>query len=162
MNRTLAIMFTMTTYGTWLRGDERNWVDDGVTMPPDPILEKNDQQRLEHDPFIFRDDDWWMIGNWIGMSLIERKQLRIGALTVQSWHVHFVVAATRHPVADIAKCAKDAVRWGLRIKRPIWTDGYDKRYCFDQEAVDARIQYVERHNTERGRPAKPWGFIETW
>ena len=27
MERTLAIMFTMTTYGTWLRGDMRGWVE---------------------------------------------------------------------------------------------------------------------------------------
>ncbi|MEX2186367.1 MAG: hypothetical protein WD875_06225 [Pirellulales bacterium] len=162
MNRTLAIMFTMTTYGTWLRGDRRNWVDDGVVLPPDPILEKNDEQRMAHEAFRFDDDDWWAIGNWIGASLVERLRLRVGAMTVQPWHVHFVAAATEHPVSAIAKCAKDAVRWGLRIDRPIWTDGYDKRFCFDDDAVNARVNYVERHNTERGRPAKPWDFIETW
>jgi hypothetical protein len=119
MNRTLAVMFTMTTYGTWLRGDQRNWVDDGVIMPPNPILEKNDAQRMEYAPFRFVDDDWWAIGNWIGTSLIDRMKLRIAAMTVQPWHVHFVVAATERAISDIAKCAKDAVRWGLRIKRRI-------------------------------------------
>jgi hypothetical protein len=40
MGNTLATMITMTTYGTWLRGDYRGWVDDGRILPPDPILEE--------------------------------------------------------------------------------------------------------------------------
>ena len=30
MRETLAIMLTMTTYGTWLRGDRRGWVESEV------------------------------------------------------------------------------------------------------------------------------------
>ena len=45
--------------------------------------------------------------------------------------VHFVIGATEHPAGDLAKCAKDAVRYGLRAGRPIWGAGYDKRFCFD-------------------------------
>ena len=82
-------------------------------------------------------------------------------MTVQTWHVHVVITATQHPVAHIVKCAKDAVRWGLRPGRPIWADGYDKRFCFDEESACARISYVERHNTAIGLPPKPWDFIET-
>jgi len=33
---TLAIMVTSTTYGTWLRGDKRGWVDDGRILPSLP------------------------------------------------------------------------------------------------------------------------------
>ncbi len=40
MGRTLAILFTLTTYGTWLRGDARGWVDRGVVYPADPPLER--------------------------------------------------------------------------------------------------------------------------
>jgi hypothetical protein len=68
---TLAIMVTMTTYGTWLRGDPRGWVEDGI-----------------------------------------------------------------------------------------WTVGYDKRFCFDMASAQARVSYVEKHNTEQGLPARPWDFID--
>ncbi len=81
-------------------------------------------------------------------------------MTVQTWHAHIVVGACEHPVEKTAKCAKDAVRWGLRPGRPIWGDGYDKRFCFDEDSVHSRIEYVERHNTVTGLPAKPWQFIE--
>jgi hypothetical protein len=153
-------MFTMTTYGTWLRGDARGWVDDGIVYPPDPILEEIDRASMKHSTFLFDLDRWREIGSFIGNSLRQRLQLRIAALAVRSWHVHFVVGATEADVATIAKCCKDSVRWGLRINRPIWTVGYDKRFCFDERSVRARIAYVERHNTEKGWPARPWDFIE--
>ncbi len=44
MAETRAIMFTMTTYGTWLRGDRRGWVDDGIVFPADPDLNVADRQ----------------------------------------------------------------------------------------------------------------------
>jgi len=157
---TLAIMFTMTTYGTWLRGDQRGWIEDGKLMPPNPVLETHDRLSMPHDPLLFPRADLLRIGTMIGTSLRSRLDLRILALTVQIWHVHFVVVATEHPIAKVVKCAKDAVRWGLRLDRPIWTDGHDKRYCFDEASVQARIDYVERHNLENGWPAKPWDFIE--
>jgi len=52
-------------------------------------------------------------------------------------------------------------RWGLRPGRPIWADKYDKRFCLDEASAHARIEYVERHNTAIGLPAKPWSFIES-
>jgi hypothetical protein len=60
------------------------------------------------------------------------------------------------------KCAKDAVRYGLSPGRPIWTDGCDKRFCFDVRSVQNRIRYVERHNEQYGWPAKPWSFISDY
>ena len=84
----------------------------------------------------------------------------IVAMAVRTWHVHTVIAATEHRLPKVVKCAKDAARWELRPGRPIWTAGYDKRFCFDEASVRRRIAYVERHNTEIGLPARPWDFIE--
>ncbi len=159
MGRTLATMITMTTYGSWLRGDGRKWVDEGIVYPPDPILEANDEQRMKHAAFRFAARDLMRIGQLIGESLVARKQQQILAMTVQTWHVHYVVSATRVPISDVVKCAKDAARFGMRVGRPIWADGYDKRFCFDTKSVRNRVAYVERHNTGGGRPAKPWSFI---
>jgi hypothetical protein len=159
---TLAIMFTFTTYGTWVRGDMRGWVDDGITMPPDPVLEANDRERMKHEPYLFAYDQLFDIGRMIGRSLRERLEVRIFALTVQRWHAHLVIAATTVPVPDVVRCAKEAARYGLRPGRPIWTDGYDKRFCYDERTLVSRIRYVERHNIERGLPARPWDFIEAY
>ena len=56
MGKTLAILFTFTTYGTWLRGDARGWVDDGILVPPDPTLDAYDGTQLKHPPFFFNPD----------------------------------------------------------------------------------------------------------
>jgi hypothetical protein len=160
MSRTLAILFTLTTYGTWLRGDARGWVDRGQTLPPDPLLEAADRSRMKHPPFMFSRDDLMAVGDCLGCALGERLGLRIFAMAVRVWHVHFVATAGEHAASSVVKCVKDAVRWRLRVGRPIWSDGYDKRFCFDERSVRARVQYVERHNLELGWPARPWDFIE--
>lgn len=154
-----GIMVTMTTYGTWLRGDARGWVEEGRIYPPDPEREAVDRQCMKHEPFTFAADQLFQVGAAIGESLQNRLRQRILALTVQEWHVHFVVSDSDQPVAEVVKCAKEAVRYLLRAGRPIWTDGYDKRFCFDRQSLWSRIQYVERHNIERGLPARTWPFI---
>jgi len=50
----------------------------------------------------------------------------------------------------------DAVRYGLRPGRPIWTEGYDKRFCFDEMTLANRVRYVLRHNEAMG-----WGMVPT-
>jgi hypothetical protein len=155
----LATMFTITTYGTWLRGDARGWVDDGITLPPDPPLEARDRDRLVHPPFYFDAAVILEVGQSIGESLVGRMNLRVFALCVQSWHAHFVVGSTDQSPAAIVKCAKDAARWKLRIDRRIWCTGYDKRFCFDEPSVRARVAYVEKHNLRDGLPPRPWGFV---
>ncbi|HZZ30323.1 MAG TPA: hypothetical protein VFE46_20155 [Pirellulales bacterium] len=159
MGNTLATMLTMTTYGTWLRGDKRGWVEDGVIYPPDPELQSADQSRMQHAPFRFEQSDLSRIGQSISDSLLQRLQQCIYALTVQTWHVHVVISTTTNPISAVVKCAKDVARYTLRPGRTIWTDGYDKRFCFEEQTVRNRIAYVERHNLERGWPAKPWPFI---
>ncbi|MFG0329490.1 MAG: hypothetical protein ACF8PN_06265 [Phycisphaerales bacterium] len=159
MSRNLATMFTMTTYGVWLRGDARGWVQNGQLMPPRPSMESVDRQQLRYSPFYFARADFSAVGNAIGESLIERMELTVYAMTVQSWHVHFVVGTTRRRAGDIVKCAKDSVRWRLRVDRPIWGAGHDKRFCYDEGAVASRIDYVERHNLAMKLERRPYSFL---
>lgn len=162
MGNTLATMLTMTTYGTWLRGDKRGWVDDGKILPADPELEAQDRARMKHPVYVFPRDRLLEIGAFIGESLTSRLEVAIHSLHVGTWHAHIVIGATDHHIGDVAKCAKDAVRYGLRPGRPIWTVDYDKRYCFDERAVIARIRYVQRHNESHGLPANHWPFITSF
>jgi hypothetical protein len=152
-------MVTMTTYGMWLRGDARGWADDGRIFPANPGLENHDKALLKFPPFTFEFHDLLDIGEAIGNSLITRLKQKILALAVQLWHVHFIVSESDIHISKIVKCAKEAVRYHLRVKRPIWTADYDKRFCFDQVTMTNRINYVERHNVELGWNAKPWSFI---
>ncbi|MEM6334787.1 MAG: hypothetical protein AAF823_15745 [Planctomycetota bacterium] len=159
MSRTLAVMLTCTTYGTWLRGDPRGYVEDGRVLPPNPNLQAADTARLNHPPYTFPPDRLLDTAEAIGRSLIDRKAQTILALTLQTWHVHVLLVATHTPIPEIVKCLKDAARYHLRPGRPIWTTGYDKRFCFDQKTVRARIAYIERHNQQNGWPPRPFPFL---
>jgi nucleoside-diphosphate-sugar epimerase len=159
MPNTLAIMFTITTYGTWLRGDARGWVDDGVVFPPDPIREILDQSLMKHPLFKFTKQQRVDAGQAMIDSLQNRLNLRIFAMCVQSWHSYFVTSPSDRSIPDIVKCAKDAVRWKLRLDRPLWGADYDKRFCFNASSVRNRINYVERHNLEDGLVARPYSGI---
>ena len=159
MGNTLATMITMTTYGTWLRGDRRGWVDAGRILPSDPVLEVADRGRMKHPPYLFARSRLYDVGRMIGASLDGRLDVPLLALSVAIWHVHVVIGHTRPPISDVVKCAKDAVRYGLRPGRPIWTADFDKRFCFDERSVRTRVRYVERHNKSLGWPPQPWPFL---
>jgi hypothetical protein len=159
MMRVLGTMITMTTYGTWLRGDPRGWVRDGVAQRPCPRLEAADAERMPWPPFEFESSALADIGEAIGRSIVERRRMAVLALTVQPRHVHFIVAGDGGDLGALVKCAKDAVRWHLRPDRPIWTRGYDTRFCFDDASLRSRIRYVERHNEAMGwmtRHGRSW------
>jgi hypothetical protein len=159
MGNTLATMLTMTTYGTWLRGDKRGYVEDGKILPPDPELEAEDRDRMKHAVYLFPRNRLLEIGAFVGESLTTRRGISIHALHVGTWHVHIVIGPAEQDISDVVRCAKESVRYGLRPGRPIWTDGYDKRFCFDVSSAIARIRYVERHNEVMNLPAAPWPFI---
>jgi hypothetical protein len=102
MANTRAILFTMTTYGTWLRGDRRGWVDDGIIFPADLELESADLNRLKYPVYTFPESRLLDIGAMIGESLIARKDATILALHVGTWHAHLVIGGTMHDLGDIA------------------------------------------------------------
>ena len=161
MGRTLGTLFTVSTYGTWLRGDARGWVEDGVIFPEEPALAAWDRERMVHAPHLFAREAWSGVAEAIGRALVDRLGVRVYGLTVQSWHAHGVIGATRVDIADVIKCAKDAARWHLNVDRPIWAEGYDKRWCFDWPTVGTRVRYVQRHNVRSGWDAAPWPFLTT-
>lgn len=156
---TLATMLTLTTYGTWLRGDRRGWGYDGKILPADPDLESRDRAAMKHEPFRFDPTQCLNVGSAIVASLTDRLPLDVLALTVQTWHAHFVIGSTSIRIGDVVKCVKDAARYRLRPARPIWTTGYDKRFCFDAASVTARCAYVDRHNAQLGLPPRPFDAL---
>ncbi len=107
-------MITATTYGTWMRGDRRGWIDKGVLKPQNEAIEAHDRQRQQHETFRFTKDQLLEIGAMMGKSLIERQHHKILALTIQTDHFHLLIGATFVDVPKIAKCAKEAVRFGPR------------------------------------------------
>ena len=154
MGRTFGVMVTITTYGIWLRGDHRGYVEDGRILPADPALQEADRGRLKHPPLRFTQTQEIVVGHAIAAVVVEQIDAPMYALAVEDWHTHVVLGPCRPDIGEVVKTIKEAARYALRLGRPIWADGYDKRWCFDAESLRRRTQYVERHNTRRGLPAQ--------
>ncbi len=70
------------------------------------------------------------------------------AVSIESWHAHWVVTHDRDGVATMVGRLKTRMRQALDRGR-IWTSGYETRFCFDRKELDARIDYVQRHAGHR-------------
>jgi REP element-mobilizing transposase RayT len=82
----------------------------------------------------------------------SRLNQNILALAVCSNHVHVVVDYVPIPVGKIVSHYKNAAQVALRrvgVAGRVWTKGFDKRYCFDEQTLKSRIDYVNSHHTNK-------------
>ena len=73
---------------------------------------------------------------------------KIEALVVYSNHVHLLARPHRKSIEEIGsryKSVTTRILWEHGRKGRIWTRGYDKRFCFYQEDIDAKIKYIKKH-----------------
>jgi len=161
MGNTLGTMITITTYGMWLRGDHRGYVEDGKILPPDPGLHDADRRRLKHPPLRFDPAQELVVGHAIAEAIRQKVDSTLYALAVEDWHTHAVIGPCRVPIGGVVRTMKEAARYALNLGRPLWADGYDKRWCFDPTTLMARVRYVERHNVRRGFPAQRFPGMTT-
>ena len=147
-------MITISTYGMWLRGDMRGYVAKGITLPGDPELEEADRARLKHPPVRLTQAQEIIVGHAIAKAVVDVVDTPLYALAVEDWHTHVVMGGSAMPIGEVVKTVKEAARYALKLGRPLWAAGYDKRWCFDDAALAARVAYVEGHNVRRGLSAQ--------
>ena len=143
----IGFMATWTTYGTWLQGDRRGYVKDGVTLGANAQLEKSNEESLKHDKIMIPKSLRKMVENAI-IKEAEQIGQKVYAIAVCSNHVHIVVESTDekcgYSVGRFKRAATITLReYGFVDK--VWTKGYDKRYCYNQNDLETRIKYVQRH-----------------
>ena len=140
-------MATWTTYGTWLQGDKKGYVKNGVILEANPELEESNKELLKHNkikiPKRFRE----LIKDAILKESEEIGQ-KIFAITVCSNHIHIVVEgigkSCGYSVGRFKKAATKVLRkYGFNDK--VWTKGFDKRYCYDEQELKKKIKYVLSH-----------------
>lgn len=148
MAKIIGFMATWTTYGTWLQGDKRGYVKNGITLEANAQLEKTNKKLLKHDKIIIPKNLRTIVENAI---LKEAKAIgqQVYAIAVCSNHVHIVVESTDkrcgYSVGRFKRAATKALReYGFAYK--VWTKGYDKRYCYNQNDLETRIEYVQSHH----------------
>ena len=148
MGKVFGYMLTWTTYGSWLQGDTRGYVRDGRILSGNEKLERaNKSMRVGRAVTLGKAE----------CEIIKRAMLaegeRIGekilAVSVGSKHVHVVIAAGGKAISKVVSRLKCAAYYEVKkdgADKRLWTQGYDKRLCLDEQSLVARIGYVERHN----------------
>jgi hypothetical protein len=139
----LATMITTTTYGTWPPGDLRGYVDDGVILPGNPQLLDRSRKLMKSEPVILSAAEQAALFEAIQRAANEF-QYALLEISIESWHAHWLIDHGFDDVEKMAGRLKTRMRQAIGRGR-IWTEGYDARFCFDQDVVDARRDYIRRH-----------------
>ena len=93
----IAFFLTWTTYGTWLPGDARGWVEyrNGFQLP-DPILELECAARMTEDACRLGPHQRERVHKQLAETC-KYKGWRLHAVNCRSNHVHVVLSSTAHP-----------------------------------------------------------------
>ena len=150
MSKIVGYMLTWTIYGSWLPGDERGYLEDGRILPGNlKILERN-RKRQKASTVKLNEAEKEIVHKTI-LSEAERIGHKIKALAVYTNHVHLVASPHSESIEDTVgryKSLTTSALWQHGRKGRIWTKGYDKRFCFTEEDLTARIKYVNKHNLD--------------
>ena len=107
----LAYHLIWTTYGTWLPGDARGWIESGVpgVQLPDPQREEQARGSMAEPPVLLNDEQRQIVTQ----TIQEHCRLRgwqLHAVNVRSNHVHVVLTC-----ACEGEKARDELKlWGSR------------------------------------------------
>jgi hypothetical protein len=145
--RVLATMITTTSYGTWLPGDLRGYVQAGIILPPNPNLLEHSKRLLSKEPVIFTSEQQQMLFAAIVTACAEF-HYRLLHVSIESWHLHWIASHGFDSVAVMVGRLKNRMRQALVIGR-IWTEGYYERCLFSEAELDTAAEYVARHHGYR-------------
>lgn len=138
-----AIRFvTVTSYGSWLPGDARGWVQRGEVLLANPELERRARKELVQPIVLFSSQDQDELQSTL-LAACEEFGYRLFELSIESWHLHWIL---RHDdtAASMVGRLKNRMRQRLQRGR-IWAEGYWQRELnSDEELLTAR-EYIRRH-----------------
>ena len=93
----IGYMLTWTTYGSWLPGDERGYVEDGVIKPSRPKLQIDNRGKQTYPMANLNPEEQEIVYKAIQEESVELNQ-RIYALSVNRNHIHVVVEHNGMPI----------------------------------------------------------------
>ncbi len=148
MGKVIGYLATWITYGTWLQGDERGFVKEGKILSGSKGLQQANDRRRTSDVVKLKKVEREVVRK-VMLAEAERIGGEILGLSIWSNHVHLVVRAGGLSVEKVVGRLKSAAYYALRergFKGRLWTRGCDKRYCFDEETLQSKVDYVQKHN----------------
>ena len=141
-------MVTWTTYGTWLQGNKRGYVKDGRILEGDRTLLKLCKGLQKGQAVELTKREKEVVRRAI-LSESQRIGQNLEALAVCTNHLHLAVRPCDKSIERIVSMYKSAATRALRSvgrSGPIWTTGFDKRFCFTGAVLARKIEYIQNHN----------------
>ena len=142
-------MITWTMHGTWLQGDKRGYVKDGKVLTANKGLESANKVSQKSETVRLGPKHKKIVENTI-LTESERIGQKIFALSVFSNHVHLVMGIEAESIESAVSRYKNVATRELKksgLSGKMWTRGFNKIFCFTQQQLDAKIQYVRNHTT---------------
>jgi hypothetical protein len=148
MSEMIAYMATWTTYGTWLPGDERGYVDNKGQLQnaDEKLFEKS--KELQQSPIVKLNSSEKKIAKQTILDEARRIGHKIIILAVCSNHVHLLAKPYQEPINKVIgryKSLTTRTFWEYGRKGKIWTRGFDKQFCFTEKELTARMIYILKH-----------------
>jgi REP element-mobilizing transposase RayT len=147
MDDPVGYLLTWTTYGSWLTGDERGWVE-GATrelqFEPDPRREAQSRLRMVESAVVLSEPQREVVEQTV------RDHCRI-----RGWELHTVNARTNHVHVVVSlpdrpeKALNEFKAWATRRlkanapeRKHWWSEGGSKRYLWTDDDLEHAIIYV--------------------
>src|SRR4051812_38645648 len=104
-----ATMVTTTSYGTWLPGDLRGYVQEGLVLPANPALLNHAKQMLKKAPVFFTPAQQERLFSAIVAACTEFRY-SLEHLSIEQWHLHWVVGHGFDPIEIMVGRLKNRMR----------------------------------------------------
>ena len=149
----IAFFITVATYGTWLPGDQRGWVEyqRGWKLP-DPIREMEARAKMTEDACILTPEQRLIVEQQLQETCDHRSWI-LQAKNCRSNHLHVLIGADetqpKKVRADIkAWCTRRLKEHSNPNRNNWWADRGSIRWVFDDEGLDTVSSYI---NDTQGR-----------
>ena len=152
----VGYMVTWTTYGTWLQGDEMGYVKDGKVLGANDKLEAANREIQKFDKSVLSKMERAVVEDAI-ISAGKLTGHQLCAIAVCSNHVHIAARVSDDAIEKVVMRYKNMAT--IKLKQvgrvgKIWTKGFDKRFCFNDNDLSKRVDYIINEND--GRETLGW------
>jgi REP element-mobilizing transposase RayT len=144
MKKMIGYMLTWTTYGTWLQGDKRRYVNDGRVLPPDEVLESANK-KLQTSPTVRLTNEQKRVVEDAIIKEAQRIGHQILALAVCLNHIYLWAGLGNESIESAVSRYKNVATCALKktgLIKKVWTRGFDKRFFYNEEELKQKIEYV--------------------
>ncbi len=148
----LAYLLTWTTYGTWLPGDDRGWVEKRADFREADIeRQRQAVMRMTEDAIVLTSEQRELVESVIRKHC-EIRRWHLHAVNCRTNHVHAVITADRHPddIMDQLKawCTRRLKEHqktespSERARQNWWTQRGSKQPINDLDGLARAVEYV--------------------